>query len=147
LQFTYNTVVTRVEWSTEDLVFARPLDSDHRKLIEQIERVRQAVEPGEAPHEPGLDLWRLSRMLSIHFASEERLMQECRYPAIQWHQRQHRTGRRKMGRLLYASRVSGGHSAGSALEKFTAWFRDHIHLADRMFAAHLRNDQRGRLVS
>lgn len=139
--------MTPVEWSNEDYVFSPPLDSDHQKLLEQMERVRRALEPGGAAHEPGLDLWRLSRMLSIHFASEERLMQECRYPAIRWHKRQHQTGRNRMGRLVEAAHVDGGQRMDNLFEKFVAWFRDHIHLADRMFAAHLRNDQRGRLVS
>jgi hemerythrin-like metal-binding protein len=131
----------RLEWSNEDYVFAPNLDSDHRKLFEQIEKVRRAA------HEPGLDLWRLSRMLSIHFASEERLMQECRYPAIRWHKRQHQAGRNKMGRLVESAHVNGGERLDGALEEFACWFKDHIHLADRMFAAHLRNDQRGRVAS
>jgi hemerythrin len=132
--------VTRVEWTSEDFVYSPRLDSDHRKLFEQVEKVRQAVEPG-------LDLWRLSRMLSMHFDSEERLMEECRYPAMRWHKRQHRAGRRKMGRLVETARVSEGDGLATALAEFAKWLRDHVHLADRMFAAHLRNDQRGRMVS
>jgi hemerythrin len=139
--------VTRVEWTSEDFVYSPRLDSDHRKLFEQLERVRVAVEPGETPRDPGLDLWRLSKMLSIHFASEERLMQECRYPAVRWHQRQHQAGRHRMSRLLQAAHNGDGQALGSSLEQFAKWFKNHIHLADRMFAAHLRNDQRERLVS
>jgi len=139
--------VTRVEWSSEHLVFSPPLDSDHRKLFEQIEKVRRALEPGETAHEPGLDLWRLSRMLSMHFASEERLMRESRYPALKWHRRQHQAGLNKMGRVRQAARLDSGERLDARLEQFASWFKDHIHLADRMLAAHLRNDQRERLVS
>jgi hemerythrin len=142
-----NAVVTRVEWSPEDFVYSPHLDSDHRMLLEQVEKVRRALEPGSPANQAGLDLWRLSKMLSIHFNSEERLMRECRYPAYDWHRRQHLTGRRKMGRLIAMSRAAAAAQLEEPLEDFVRWMKDHIHLADRMFAAHLRNDLRCRLVS
>ena len=139
--------MTRVEWTCNDFVYAPGLDSDHRKLFEQVEKVRRAVEHGNATHQAGLDLWRLSRMAAVHCASEERLMQESRYPAAKWHKRQHKAGRTKLDRLVAAEQASDRKRMDGALEDFARWMKHHVHLADRMFAAHLRNDQRGRSVS
>ena len=139
--------MTPVEWTPEDLVFSRQLDADHRKLFTELEIVRQASENGAGTSPLGLHLWRLSKDLSTHFASEEQLMRESRYPGRSWHQRQHQSGRKKMARLLEARHATGGEECDRALEAFARWLKDHVHLADRMFAAHLRNEQRGRLVS
>ena len=139
--------MTPVEWTPDDLVFSRRLDADHRKLFEEVERVRLAIEIETAANQLGLHLWRLSRDVSIHCGSEERLMQEWRYPARSWHERQHEAGRKKMAHLLEAGR--GGHSEerDRALGEFVKWLKDHVRLADRMFAAYMRNEQRGRLAS
>lgn len=139
--------MTPVEWTPEDLVFSRQLDADHRKLFTELETVRQASEIGTGTSPLGLHLWRLSKDLSIHFASEERLMRESGYPARSWHKRQHQGGRKKMARLLEAGRGTGGKERDRALEAFAQWLRDHVHLADRMFAAYLRNEERGRQAS
>jgi hemerythrin-like metal-binding protein len=135
-----------VEWTSADLVFSRQLDADHRKLFEELEKVRQAADANPGMRELSFRVWRLSKDLSIHFKSEERLMNQCRYPARLWHRRQHQAGRNKMGRLLEAAR-SGRGDTRTELEDFAKWLRDHVHLADRMFAAHLRNDQRVKLAS
>jgi hemerythrin-like metal-binding protein len=137
--------VTPLEWTSADLVFASRLDSEHRKLFEQVKKVRQATAPGAAG-EAGLDLWRLSRMLSIHLNSEERLMREHRYPALDWHRRQHQAGRKKMSGAIEAGR-GGGEPFAGAMDEFVKWLKDHVHLADRMFAAYLRNQQWGNWVS
>jgi len=136
-----------VEWTTDDLVFSRRLDADHRKLFTELETVRQASEIGTGTSPLGLHLWRLSKDVSIHFASEERLMLESGYPARSWHKRQHQAGRNKMARLLEASREPRGEERDAALQVFAKWLKDHVHLADRMFAAYLRNEQRGRPAS
>jgi hemerythrin len=139
--------MNRVEWTPDDLVYSRQLDGDHRKLFDRLEQVRQTLEPSGPSSRLGFHLWRLSKDLSIHFSSEERLMREYRYPAMQWHQRQHAAGRNKMGRLLVTLRTGAADGRAGALDDLAQWLKDHVHLADRMFAAHLRNQERGRLAS
>jgi hemerythrin len=139
--------MTPVEWTADDLVFSRQLDADHRKLFEDLETVRQAAEVTGQASQVSYHLWRLSKDVAIHFKSEERLMQQCRYPAKEWHAKQHQAGRNKMNRLLKATRAGGSEASAAALEEFARWMKDHVRLADRMFAAHLRNDRLGRLAS
>jgi hemerythrin len=139
--------MTRVEWTSDDFVFASRLDADHQRLFERLEEVRQAVELGTPENPVGLYLWRLSKSLSVHFRSEERLMRRWRYPALQWHHSQHEAGRNKMNRLAEAVRRGDAGSMDNALDEMAGWLKDHVHLADRMLAAFLRNGQRERLVS
>jgi hemerythrin len=74
-------------------------------------------------------------------------MRSCEYDALQWHQQQHHAGRAKLALLMEAAHQKDLRSVSETLEEFTHWLRDHVGLADRMFAAHLRNDRRERLVS
>ena len=74
-------------------------------------------------------------------------MRRWRYPALDWHQSQHAAGRKKVNRLAEAVRSGDTECMGRALDEFSGWLKDHVHLADRMLAAYLRNGQRERLVS
>jgi hemerythrin-like metal-binding protein len=91
--------------------------------------------------------WRLARSLAGHLASEERMMRRVRYPGIRWHAGQHDTGRRKMAELAAAVKESSEPEILDKLNELGKWLTDHVGLADRMFAAHMRNNRRERLVS
>lgn len=136
-----------LQWTTDDFVFIAQMDADHQKLFRDTERVRQAVASGTPAGKIGYYLWRLSKGAAAHFASEERLMRSSRYPALEWHERQHQAGAHKLARLTEAVHGKDGHHTRDAIQEFADWMKDHIRLADRMFAAHLRNDQRERLAS
>jgi len=74
-------------------------------------------------------------------------MRQWGYPALEWHESQHQAGRNKMGRLVVAIRDGLGDGQASAFEELVKCKIDPLPLADRMFAAHLRNEQRERLAS
>lgn len=136
-----------LEWTPDDFVFVPEIDSDHRKVFSDAEKIRRALANGAGSSEIGFHVWRLSKSLAVHFASEERAMRRSQYEAQQWHQQQHRTGRARIALLQEAARLRDTQGTSAALEEFCSWLRDHVGLADRMFAAHLRNDRRERLVS
>lgn len=136
-----------MEWTTDDFVYVPEIDSDHRKVFRDVEKARQALSNGTPASQVGFQLWRLSKSLSAHLSSEERAMRESQYEAFHWHQQQHHTGREKMARLLEVAHRHDLRKIDAALQEFTQWLRDHVGLADRMLAAHLRNDRRERLVS
>ena len=141
------TVVQSLEWSTADLVFVAKIDADHRKLFEELERIRRTFALGTPSGQVTLESWHLSKRFSAHLVGEERLMRRSDYPGLDWHERQHHTGRKKMADLVGAIQAKDRPGTEHALEELAKWLKDHIGLADRMFGAHLRNDLRGRLVS
>jgi len=140
-------VVQALEWNPGDLVFVPQMDADHQQLFADLEKVRQAMDAGTATSQLGFHAWRLSKSLAIHCTAEERLMTRSRYPGFDWHERQHHAGRKKMARLIGAIQVNDRQRVEEAFREVTQWFQDHVRLADRMLAAHLRNDSRARLVS
>lgn len=136
-----------LEWTTADLVFLPQFDADHQTLFARAETVRLALTTPAVAHQVVFDVFRLAKSFSVHAKDEEKCMRQSRYPGRQWHEHQHQAGRHKMARLLKAARGRTDQSVADALEEFTSWLRDHVNLADRMFAAHFRNNRRERLAS
>ena len=134
-------------WSVDDSVFAPQLDDEHEGLFADAERIRQFLVHGRYTEEPHFVLRRFSLAFLRHLTNEERLMRTSRFPGLNWHERQHQTGRSKLARLTEAGHGPDPAAVQEALQDVVAWLKDHIAVADRMFAAHLRNDRRARLVS
>jgi hemerythrin len=139
--------VQSLQWTTDECVYVPQLDADHRKVFEDAENLRRAVALGQRAGQMEFCLFRLSKSFSAHLSGEERLMRSSRYPALQWHEHQHDAGRKKLGLLTQAIHRNDGLGIQEAFEDLARWFTDHIHLADQMFAAHLRNDLRERWAS
>jgi len=136
-----------LQWSTNDCVYLPQIDSDHQKIFEDVEDLRHSVALGRPANQIGCRLRRLSQDISDHLVGEERLMRTSRFPGFQWHQSQHDAGRKKLALLTQAVHNNDELGVREGLGDLARWLTDHIHLADRMFAAHLRNDRRERLAS
>jgi len=139
--------VQPLEWTSDDFVYEPQMDADHQKLFADAEGVRQSLVFGKPASQIGFQLWHLAKSFSAHVSSEERLMRRSRYPAFQWHEEQHRAGRTKIARLTQAAHRNDELGLRDGLQDFARWMQDHVRLADRMFAAHLRNHERGRAAS
>src|SRR5215471_7750669 len=126
-----------IQWTTDDCVYLPPLDTDHQRIFEDAETLRHSVVLGR----PASRIWclrRLSQSISDHFVGEEGLMRKSRYPGFQWHRSQHDAGRKKLALLIQAVHNNDELGIREGLEDLARWLTDHVHLADRMFAAHLR---------
>ena len=135
-------VVQPLQWTIDDFVYEPQMDADHQKLFEAAESVRRAVALGKPANEISFQLWHLAKSFNAHLAGEERQMRRSRYPGFAWHESQHQAGRAKIARLTQAVHRTDELGIRGGLEEFIRWMQDHVHLADRMFAAHLRNHDR-----
>ena len=88
---------------------------------------------------------RVSTEIAGHLAHEERLLRASRYPALDWHERQHQTGRARLAALQRAIVAGDVEPIFDALESLAGWLRDHTSVADRMAGAYLRNHWRSRV--
>lgn len=140
-------VVQPLEWTIDDFVYEPQIDADHQKLFADAESVRQAIALGKPASQVSYQLWHLAKSFSAHLTGEERQMRRSRYPGYQWHESQHQAGRAKIARLTQAVHRNDELGIREGLEEFIRWMQDHVHLADRMFAAHLRNHERERVAS
>ena len=136
-----------VTWTDDDSVFVPQIDAEHEKLFEGAERMRQFLTHGWRSDHARFPLGPFSQEFLAHLNSEERLMKASRYPGLNWHEHQHQAGRTKLARLTQAVHAGNEQAVREALQDIAGWLHDHITVADRMFAAHLRNETRYRLAS
>jgi hemerythrin len=138
--------VPSFEWSEDHSVFIPELDEQHKELLEVSQELRTAVLTGESADRLEFLAGRMATRLAAHFRCEESLMRSSRYTAIDWHERQHQAARMKLANLWDAIRGRGAESIFTALDELADWHRDHVTVADRMLAAHLRNYERERIA-
>jgi len=120
------------------------IDTEHQEMFRLAADFREAVLAGEKPARLALRCRRLAAEMNGHLSHEERLMREAGYPALAWHERQHRTVRARLGALERDVERGERQPIFEALEAVAGWLRDHTSVADRMAGAYLRNYWRER---
>jgi hemerythrin-like metal-binding protein len=138
--------VQSLQWSEEHSVYIPELDEQHKGLLEVSQELRSAVVNGESADRLEFLAGRMATRLAAHFRYEEGLMRGSRYTAMDWHERQHQAARVKLATLWDSIRGRGAESIFAALEELADWFLDHVSVADRMLASHIRNFERERIA-
>lgn len=79
------------------------MDEQHGILMDAMNELRLAVQRGCGREQMGEHLDRLIQLVSMHFRSEEQLMERANYPALDDHRAEHK-------RLLKLLRESANHA-------------------------------------
>jgi len=130
------------KWTKANSVFLPEIDDEHRAIFGDTGELEQALLAGAPAFQVQEILHRLIADTEDHFAHEEKLMREARYPSFEWHKQQHDTVRKRM-RLSAPLLEDGNAQAGREFVEFLRhWLHDHTAVPDRMLGAFLRNRQR-----
>lgn len=114
-----------VTWSNEYEVNVKEIDSQHRKLLELVNRLHAAVESCVDKERLRSILGELVECTREHFLTEEQYMQEYEYPESENHRRQHRALLGQLEELVADS--SGKHPAFcSDYDVSSDWALTHI---------------------
>jgi hemerythrin len=129
-----------IVWSEEFSVKVPTLDADHRKLVEMINTLHDAMKSGK-----GKDV--LERIISDatnytlqHFANEEKLMVQCNYSGYQEHKKIHEEFIQKIAELKkqYDSRQL---QSSAMLSTLQTWLLTHIVNIDKQYSPALSKGQ------
>jgi hemerythrin len=137
-----------IKWSTSEAIWIEEIDDEHKEIFAGVERFQALLSDSRRLPEIRKELANLKQTIVGHFEHEERLMRASRYGSLQWHKQLHQAACRNVRRFAL-SIGRGDREAGRALVEYLAdWLHDHTRVADRMMAAHLRNQclQVGKLV-
>ena len=77
------------EWKPEYSIHVQGVDAQHKELFRLAESLRVAMMAGQGAVAVGKTLDRLADYTSVHFAYEERIMQQCCYPDYEAHKAIH----------------------------------------------------------
>ena len=115
-----------LEWRDELSVGIGEMDRQHMRLVELLNRLYEAMEKGKGDAVKKDVLTALVTYTKVHFAAEERLLQERGYPDLAAHQRKHNELTSKVAELnerVGAGRMVPSVSLGAFLKD---WLVRHI---------------------
>ena len=116
------------------------LDSDHKALIALINRLHDDLEAGRAaPLEPVLD--RLIAYVEFHFAREERVMEACCFPGLDFHREEHEAFAQQVDEARRRLARDGPAAVTvDLLDYLKGWLNAHILIQDKAYQPHVENN-------
>jgi hemerythrin len=120
-----------LHWSSTLKLGVPILDAQHRELFERVDRLLDSMLHGDRSEAAPLASF-LRDHVVLHFAAEEQLMSDLRYPEAAPHSAEHRRFAATILELDAALRQHGP-TADLVLRlesEVTAWLRDHVYVAD-----------------
>jgi hemerythrin len=127
------------EWHNEFSVDIGSIDVQHKMLFSIANELYSAMLAGQSNASMARILDRLVQYTKVHFAHEERLMQEHHYPGLALHKVEHDALTAKV--LKFQSDFQAGHANMSLqlLQFLRSWLEGHIKGSDQKYSPFLRS--------
>ncbi|HON91132.1 MAG TPA: bacteriohemerythrin [Sedimentisphaerales bacterium] len=126
-----------VEWNEQLSVGVLEMDTQHKRLIEMINRLHGAMAKGEGAAVLKTIVNELVTYTKVHFASEERLLASRQYPGLAAHKQLHEHFTAKvveMQEKIQAGKMVTSVGVGNFLQD---WLVHHIQQEDKRYGRHL----------
>ncbi|MGB6945719.1 MAG: bacteriohemerythrin [Bryobacteraceae bacterium] len=122
-----------VSWNDTWLVGVQEVDAQHKHLVSLLNQLHEAMSQGHGKDVLGPILDSLVRYTQVHFAAEERMMQQSNYPDIVNHKREHEALTQKV--LDFQKNFTDGRIAmGIEVMQFlSTWLQGHIRGTDKKY--------------
>ena len=119
-----------LHWRSEFSVGIEIVDHDHRELIGRI-RGRQKILGDSADADKIVEiLEEIYADIAEHFALEEKLMEQLRYPAIADHKEDHETLLEELRDIMVGVEDEGVLDEVQLTDDLDRWFSDHFRFHD-----------------
>ncbi len=129
-----------IKWDKSYLIGIPVIDSQHRRLLQKMELLLNAIINKKGDAEIGSILKFLQFYVEGHFGIEEKLMREFNFPSIDLHKKQHNrfTGLIREYQNIFG--IEGGsHALAVRLEKnLLTWYQNHIMTQDKELGTYLK---------
>ena len=126
------------EWQQEFSVGIPSIDGQHQNLFKIARELHDAMSKGHGRQASGLLLDRLVQYTTVHFAHEERLMQQHRYPAYPAHKAEHDALTKKV--IDFQKEFEQGRVSLTVelLHFLKGWLEHHIKESDQRYSPFLK---------
>lgn len=130
----------RAEFSENLITGNKLIDTQHKELIDRINKLLDSCELNSGKVTAVNTLDYLSDYTNTHFADEENLQKEIRYPDFDKHKAQHEAFKKTIGELHEMLQEEEGPTAAfveKVEENVIKWFYTHIQGFDRSVAEYI----------
>lgn len=131
-----------MNWQTDYQVGVAEIDSQHRRLVEMVNSLHEAMKSGSGKSLVPRILNELTEYTVSHFSTEERYMQEARYPEYALHKRQHEELTRQV--LQVKAQVESGAPVNTieVMNFLKGWLVNHILGSDKKLGQYIINQRK-----
>lgn len=130
-----------MQWRDEYSVHHATLDFDHQMLINIINQLFDAIATKQDKQVIGQVIHSLARYVETHFAREERVMKECRYPDLAPHAAKHREIEQTVWDIVHLwERDPSEVNSAEVLRFLKTWLVNHILKSDMKYAPYVAHE-------
>lgn len=122
-----------IEWSDTYSVKVKQLDDQHRKLIELINKLHDAMKAGKGSQIVGEVLASLADYTRSHFAAEENLMKTYNYPGYEAHKKAHNSLVLQVHDIQQRFQQGNAPLSQNVMTFLRDWLIEHIHGTDKSY--------------
>jgi hemerythrin len=130
-----------IEWSEKLETGIGKIDEQHKKLVDRVNELNEAMRKGRGKEVVAPILDELKRYTDYHFGTEERAFEEYRYPQREAHKRQHADLVAKLDDLIAKNKSNTFMISVDVLDFLKAWLSNHILKEDMEYVPHLKGKE------
>ncbi len=124
-------------WTQHYSVNIAALDAQHQGLFATIDELNEALARGRGARVTEPVLKKLVEYAQTHFATEEALMTEYKFPGLEAHRMEHQRFGKKVEKFLEDYRAGKQGVPVSLLMFLQTWLKEHILTADKAYSSFL----------
>lgn len=131
-----------MNWQTDYQVGVAEIDNEPRHLVEMVNSLHEAMKSGSGKSLVPRILNELTEYTVSHFSTEERHMQEARYPEYALHKRQHEELTRQV--LQVKAQVESGAPVNTieVMNFLKGWLVNHILGSDKKLGQYITSQRK-----
>ena len=128
----------KIAWSEDLSVKIARFDNEHKKLIDMLNKLNEAMSQGQGQALLSGILVDLATYTKTHFKHEEEAMEKCKYHGYVEHKRQHTDFIQKI-QEMHEDFKSGKTSITIQVFNFlNSWVQNHIKTIDKKYSEYLQ---------
>lgn len=119
-----------IEWRPEYAVGNAAVDHEHRELIALINDVHAGIRDNASQDDVATGLGEIYAQIAAHFALEEKIMQDARYPQFGPHKADHEILLDELSEIIDGVELEGAYDEHELSSVLDLWFSEHFRTHD-----------------
>jgi len=127
-----------IEWTQKLSVNFEEIDNQHKKLIQLINKLHDAMKKGKGSSILDDVLKEMTDYAKYHFGTEEKFMEQFKFPELKEHKEQHHDFINKVGEFTEEMKDSKIGMSLKVMHFLADWLKTHIINEDHKYVPYLK---------
>ncbi|XCN71439.1 MAG: bacteriohemerythrin [Candidatus Electrothrix aestuarii] len=126
-----------IRWNDSFSVNVSKIDQEHKKLVEMVNELTDAMKEGQGKEVLGEILNGLIAYTASHFQTEENYFRQVKYPDAEEHKKEHVAFVQKVSEFKQEFDAGRATVSVNVLQFLSKWLQTHIKVADQKYSSYL----------